>query len=105
MLARCCGCSPLKSYRFSCSGLARATCEMGHNLHDYDCPVRVKLRRTQCEHMFSGLPQIADIFRASRHVSNVPNLPLALQKRSRWRFACNDQETVRPFNRSGRLIA
>jgi hypothetical protein len=25
------------------------------------CPVRVKLRRTQCEHMFSGLPPIADI--------------------------------------------
>src|SRR5258705_7535709 len=36
MLARCCGCSPLKSCRFSWSGLARAICEMGHNLYDYD---------------------------------------------------------------------
>jgi hypothetical protein len=36
MLARCRGCSPLKSCRFSWSGLARAICEMGHYLHDYD---------------------------------------------------------------------
>jgi hypothetical protein len=36
MLARYCGCSPFKSCRFSWTGLARAICEMGHNLHDYD---------------------------------------------------------------------
>jgi len=41
MLARCYDCSPLKSCRFSWSGPARAICEMGHNLNDYDVPVRV----------------------------------------------------------------
>jgi len=34
--------------------------------------VRVKLRRTQCEQMSSGLPLKADIAQYSRHVSNVP---------------------------------
>jgi hypothetical protein len=34
--------------------------------------VLVKLRRTQHEHMSSGLPLKADIARCSRHVSNVP---------------------------------
>jgi hypothetical protein len=37
------------------------------------CQFRGKLRRTQREHMFSGLPLMADIARSSRHVSNVPN--------------------------------
>src|SRR3981189_3386610 len=32
----------------------------------------VKLRRTQCEQMSSGLPLKADITQYSRHVSNVP---------------------------------
>jgi hypothetical protein len=36
------------------------------------CPSRVKLRRTQCEQMFSGLPLKADIAQCSRHVSKVP---------------------------------
>src|SRR6266567_5504088 len=31
-----------------------------------------KLRRTECEHMFSALPSNSDIARRSRHVSNVP---------------------------------
>jgi hypothetical protein len=35
--------------------------------------VRVKLRRTQCEQMSSGLPLKADIAQGSRHVSKVPN--------------------------------
>ena len=34
--------------------------------------VRVKLRRTQWEQMFSGLPLIADIAQCGWHVSNVP---------------------------------
>jgi len=34
--------------------------------------LRVKLRRTQYEHMFSALPSNSDIARRSRHVSNVP---------------------------------
>jgi hypothetical protein len=34
--------------------------------------LRVKLRRTQYEHMFSALPSSSDIARRSRHVSNVP---------------------------------
>jgi hypothetical protein len=33
---------------------------------------RVKLRRTQCEHMFSALPSNSDIDRSSRHFSNGP---------------------------------
>jgi len=32
----------------------------------------VKTRRTQFEHMFSGLPSNSDIARCSRHVSNGP---------------------------------
>ena len=35
-------------------------------------PLRVKLRRTQYELMFSALPSNSDIARRSRHVSNVP---------------------------------
>src|ERR1700730_16785638 len=38
------------------------------------CSLRVKLRRTQYEHMFSALPSNSDIARRSRHVSNVPIL-------------------------------
>ena len=34
--------------------------------------LRVKLRRTQHEHMSSGLPLEADVDRCSWHVSNVP---------------------------------
>jgi hypothetical protein len=34
--------------------------------------MRVKLRRTQCEQMSSGLPSKADIALCSRHVSKVP---------------------------------
>src|ERR1700681_3877274 len=44
------------------------------------CPRWVKLRRTQCEHMFSALPSNSDIARCSRHVSNVPNPEVA----GRW---------------------
>jgi len=36
------------------------------------CLLRVKLRRTQYEHMFSALPPNSDIARRSPHVSNVP---------------------------------
>src|ERR1700722_19184633 len=32
----------------------------------------VKLRRTQCEHMFSALPSSSDIARRIRHVSKMP---------------------------------
>src|SRR6202171_1877830 len=45
-----------------------------------ECPFRLKLRRTQCEHMFSGLPLKADIAQCSRHVSSVPNPEVA----GRW---------------------
>src|SRR5216684_1127960 len=39
------------------------------------CPMSawVKLRRTQCEHMFSALPSNSDIARRIRHVSKVKN--------------------------------
>src|SRR3981189_2280711 len=36
------------------------------------CPLWVKLRRTQCEQMFSGLPLKADIAQRGRHVPKVP---------------------------------
>ena len=36
------------------------------------CPLRVKLRRTQCEQMSSGLPLKADIALCSRHVLKMP---------------------------------
>src|SRR5258705_4632303 len=36
------------------------------------CPIRVKLRRTQSEQMFSALPSNSDIARRIRHVSKVP---------------------------------
>ena len=36
------------------------------------CPSWVKLRRTQCEHMFSALPSNSDIARRIRDVSKVP---------------------------------
>jgi len=50
------------------------------------CPKWVKLRKTQCEQMFSELPLKADIARCSRHISNMPeadietDLNLALAK-------------------------
>src|SRR5258708_18436079 len=39
--------------------------------------IRVKVRRTQHEHMFSGLPLKADIARCSWHVANVPKHKVA----------------------------
>src|SRR6266403_4995140 len=49
--------------------VGRDECSMfgGHRF-----PRWVKLRRTQCEQMSSGLPLKADIAQCSRHVSNVP---------------------------------
>ena len=43
------------------------------NLAAHVCPRWVKLRRTQCEQMSSGLPLKADIAQGSRHVSKVPH--------------------------------
>src|SRR5438477_12959898 len=45
----------------------------------------VKLRRTQCEQMSSGVPLKADIAQYSRHVSKVPNseVPQWLQRDAR----------------------
>jgi hypothetical protein len=60
--------------------------QMGHSRRFDRAPIR------------SGLPQQADNQRADRHFAFVPNLPLALQKRSRWSFARNDQETARLSN-------
>jgi hypothetical protein len=39
--------------------------------------LRVKVRRTQHEHMPSGLPLKADIARCSWHVANVPESDIA----------------------------
>jgi hypothetical protein len=43
------------------------------------CPERVKLRRTHCEQMSSGLPLKADIAQCSRHVSKVPTAVMRLR--------------------------
>jgi len=50
------------------------------------CPSRVKLRRTQYEHMFSALPSNSDIARRSRHVSKVPILLQKSQNAERLIF-------------------
>jgi hypothetical protein len=54
-----------------------AICPLGQ------CPLRVKLRRTQYEQMSSGLPLKADIAQCSRHVSKVPTseVPVATLRR------------------------
>ncbi len=49
-----------------------------------ECLVRVKLRKTQCEQMFSELPLKADIARCSRHVSKVPKPEVASSLRRHW---------------------
>src|ERR1700686_937684 len=48
-----------------------AEAERGHLRHA--CPSWVKLRKTQCEQMSSGLPLKADIAQYSRHFAFVPN--------------------------------
>jgi hypothetical protein len=57
-------------------GLNPATSEKWHPtasvIDQARCLSWVKLRRTQCEQMSSGLPLKADIAQCSRHVSNVP---------------------------------
>src|SRR5882724_6676348 len=51
-------------------------------------PVWVKLRRTHCEQMSSGLSLKADIAQYSRHVSKVPNSDERVRRRARiWRSA------------------
>src|SRR5262245_20210309 len=45
------------------------------------CLFRVKLRRTQCEHMLSALPPEADIEPTLRHFGFVPNPEVALPSR------------------------
>src|SRR5260370_13602906 len=58
----------------------------------------VKLRRTQCEHMFSGLPLKADLAQCSRHFAFVPRsghcdtLPVGafIRKRSDPRIRMSD---------------
>ncbi len=42
------------------------------------CPSWVKLRRTHCEQMSSGLPLEADITQYCRHVSKVPQAEIIL---------------------------
>src|SRR5882724_3418461 len=50
------------------------TPEMGPGCLNYatKCPLWVKLRRTQYEHMFSALPSNSDIARRCRRVSKLP---------------------------------
>src|SRR5258706_13997214 len=43
-----------------------------------------KMRRTQCEHMFSALPSNSDMARCSRHVSKVPNADIPANSISRY---------------------
>jgi len=52
------------------------------NLAAHVCPRWVKLRRTQCEQMFSGLPLKADLAQCSRHFAFVPTCDMAAIGRS-----------------------
>jgi hypothetical protein len=61
--------------------------------------LRVKLRRTQCEHMFSGLPLKADIAQCSRHVSKVPfsdSRAAAIRERAAAAMSAADQYQQSP---------
>jgi hypothetical protein len=53
--------------------LRRSTAPIHRHAAMQRCRLRVKLRRTRCEHMFSALPSNSDIARRIRHVSKVPN--------------------------------
>ena len=46
-----------------------------------NCPLWVKLRRAQYEHMFSALPSNSDVARRSRHVSNVAEADVLTQSK------------------------
>jgi len=43
-----------------------------------ECPLRVKLRKTQCEQMFSALPLKPDIAEYGRHVRFVPSADITM---------------------------
>jgi len=65
--------------------------------------LRVKLRRTECEHMFFALPSNSDMARRSRHVANVQDLEVAdLQPTSRGTTSSMAQGKAQsPQRRSG----
>ena len=65
--------------------------------------IRVKLRRTQCEQMFSGLPLKADIARCSRHVSKVPIPEVGGVSFDHLIGAAEQRGRKTQSNRSGRL--
>jgi hypothetical protein len=48
-----------------------------------------QLRRFGCVPITSGLPPTPDILSARRHVSNVPNPDIALERKSRPKAALN----------------
>src|SRR6266403_52088 len=71
------------------------------------CPLRVKLRRTLCEHMFSALPSNSDIARRIRHVSKVPQADMAhlirpRRNASKGNCLSNTRQFYRPFDRLNR---
>jgi hypothetical protein len=59
------------------------------SISELRCHLWVKLRRTQCEQMSSGLPLKADIAQSSQHVSKVP-------KCDSGRSTENDLGPIRP---------
>ncbi len=72
-----------------CQGLAstsRPRCSRSRMKSSSNPPLRlwVKLRRTQCEHMFSALPSNPDIARRIRHVRFVPKPEVASSLRRHW---------------------
>jgi hypothetical protein len=80
MLARCCGCSPLKSFRFSWIGLAEAICEMRSQAARLRCPVWVisdRAARRQCRLMAAVPPTIHGMSLNWRYVPEATNLPKA----------------------------
>jgi hypothetical protein len=57
--------------------------------------VRVKLRRTQYEHMFSALPSNSDIARRSRHVSKVPKAVTRASIKTKVADVCSDSSEMK----------
>src|SRR5882762_10730644 len=80
--------------------VGRDECSMfgGHRF-----PRWVKLRRTQCEQMSSGLPLKADIARCSRHISKVPEPEVAVVTRLPCRRETSSDVGTSMPNRCGGL--
>src|SRR6266481_2500640 len=83
----------------------RFTPESGLKSDIARCLKRAKVRRTQHEHMSSGLPLKADIARCSWHVANVP-IPLVVRfiRPARQRFVAQPYRADQAAPQRGRIL-